>query len=94
MQNKLTSLVQATDTPFSVDGQSEQHMPLPLTNSAAMRGELHPDHVNLQEYEMMLNSPDAGLDRVGMKRNTSIIEKMTNLTYSTVERDNDTSLVN
>ena len=68
-------------------------MPLETAKNGAIRGELHPDHVNLQEYEIMLNSPGAGLDCVGMKRNTSIIEKMTNLTYSSVERDHDANLV-
>ncbi len=44
MQNKLTSLAQNSDSPFSVDG----HMPLPMNaNAAATRGEMHPDQVNM-----------------------------------------------
>mmetsp|Transcript_5227 Transcript_5227/g.6402 ORF Transcript_5227/g.6402 Transcript_5227/m.6402 type:complete len:112 (+) Transcript_5227:1481-1816(+) len=42
----------------------------------------------------MLSSPGTGLERVGLKRNTSIIEKLTNLTYSTVGREDDTRLIN
>lgn len=67
-------------------------MPLPSDCGFATR-EQHPDHVNLQEYERMLSSPDTELERVGLKRNTSIIEKLTNITYSTVERENDAILV-
>lgn len=43
---------------------------------------------------MGLHSPGTGLERVGLKRNTSIIEKMTNLTYATSERDDDDKLIN
>ena len=38
-------------------------------------------------------SASTGLDRVGLKRNTSIIEKLTNLTYTTMEREEDAQLI-
>jgi len=43
---------------------------------------------------MGISSPGTGLERVGLKRNTSIIEKLTNLTYATDERKDDAQLLN
>ena len=43
---------------------------------------------------MMLSSPGTGLERVGLVRNTSIIEKLTNLTYNTLEQEDDAKLFN
>ena len=47
-----------------------------------------------EEYERILASPGTGLERVGLKRNTSIIEKLTNLTYNSLEREDDRKLLN
>ena len=45
------------------------------------------------DYEKILNSPEIGIGRVGLKRNTSIIEKLTNMTYNTTEREDDAAIV-
>ena len=47
----------------------------------------------MDEYERMLASPGSGLERVGLKKSTSIIEKLTNFTYPSMEREEDAALV-
>ena len=44
----------------------------------------------MDDYEALLISPGAGVERVGL---ISIIEKLTNVTYTSGDRDEDASLV-
>ena len=48
------------------------------------------EKVDLEDYEAMLISPGTGVERVGL---ISIIEKLTNATYISGDRDEDASLV-
>ena len=41
----------------------------------------------------MLNSPGTGLERAGLPRSTSIIEKLTNVTYASGDQEDDARLV-
>ena len=48
------------------------------------------EKVDLDDYEAMLISPGTGVERVGL---ISMIEKLTNATYTSGDRDEDASLV-
>ena len=47
----------------------------------------------MDEVVEILTTPGTGLERVGLKKSTSIIEKLTIFTYNSTEREDDATLV-
>ena len=84
VQNRLGVLADRGLVPYS-DAQT--------TSAAQLLTSSEDGKTNIEEYEAMLNSPATGLERVGLPRSTSIIEKLTNVTYQSVDQEDDAKLV-